>query len=226
MKQRRIKRLKEPKLFSRLPLAYLREKPSSTNWWSDPPKLIPIIISVFALCISYLSWQEANRGRIINEEINRPVLSVARMDQDMGTIIIPGSGGTVYSFYVDLKNTGKSTAKILKADVDPRLSHQTDTCKMLPFDEGALEDLLNSGDILPGIEEKLFGHALLTPACEKSEILRFELSITVTYSDVASGREYFQVYSERVDVSPSELRKKLDDLLKGPQLKQKNTPSN
>lgn len=194
------------------------EKPKAKT--ADKPHHLSLVLSIGAIIISSLSWWEGHQNRIINEEINRPVLSIARTDQDVGSVFIPNSGGSVYSFYVDVKNIGKATATILKANVEPRILYPTDTCNRIPYDTNGMDDVLNRDEVLPGMEKTLFGEVILPKACEQLQVLKFQQSVTITYRDVATGREYYQGFVSSIEISPVELKKKFEDRIHGP----KQTP--
>lgn len=87
---------------------------ATTNWWSDPPKLVPILLSSLALCISGLGWWESHRGRLINEEINRPILELENIQFENGKaapiLVIKQRAVLPLSFYI--KNSGKSSARL------------------------------------------------------------------------------------------------------------------
>src|ERR1051325_2825549 len=104
---RRLKRLKEVSLISRK--IFKREK--SAKWWSDPIKLIPIFVSSLALFISFLSWQESRRGRLINEEINRPLLSFGLLPEEKLETSTYGNV-TTRAYAAKAKNFGKTSAII------------------------------------------------------------------------------------------------------------------
>lgn len=186
------------------------EQPAKTSKVADRPHYVSIVLSIVAVAISCLSWWESSRNRLLNEEINRPVLSIASIDKALGAVEIPESHGSIYSFSVHLKNNGKSTARTVDGDVMVYFDGSSDTaCRHIPWDMGPMwKEQLNRPEALPGIEEELFGEITLTPACEKSESLRFQLFTTVTYEDVNSGRQYFQRFANVVRLSPKELRAK------------------
>jgi hypothetical protein len=108
MRKRRFRRLREVTYFNRR----FRPNPVSTKSWSDPPKLVPIVISVVALTVSVLSWLESHKGRLINEEINRPVLSLSNPSGTREIRDWVKKDDVRIRFSADLNNTGNSRAQI------------------------------------------------------------------------------------------------------------------
>src|SRR5260370_6342869 len=82
---------------------------------SESSKWIPICLSILAIVISSLSWWESHRGRVINEDINRPILTVAPIDvnTDLMSDQIPAT------FVIKLKNGGKAPAVLSSVTIEP-----------------------------------------------------------------------------------------------------------
>lgn len=190
------------------------------KWWTDPPKLIPILISVVALSISCLSWWESHRGRLINEEINRPILSLVKIDPNPVRADVFRFPEQVISFDISIKNIGKSTAELDDINVEvTRVSNKFDKCEQRKDIEKGLSDV---GDayknvfLLPGVEQNISGNAVMTNECDSETGFRFSVSVKVDYTDVVTNQKYSQFLGQQVDVLREELEQKLRDEIQGP----------
>jgi hypothetical protein len=76
---------------------------------AEPAKWLPILLSTVAVFISAFSWLETHRGRVINEDINRPRLSLHSNGHVFGTF---GRDSTKFSYLFFIQNDGKNTALI------------------------------------------------------------------------------------------------------------------
>jgi len=204
MRERRH-RLREPRFFNRRVVR--REKP--TKWWSDPLRWIPLVISAIALTISYLGWRESHKGRLINEEINRPVLMMVSSGVKSYAYRHPEKGGIVFSIDATLKNTGKSKASSIRSWFGRiKLSPESDECKQISAPEETLLYAQSNEDVLPGIEQLLRGHPLVSNGCAEMKEIRFHFFVALYYKDELSGREYDQSFHGSITVSPAELLKR------------------
>jgi hypothetical protein len=203
MKERRTKRLKELRLSTRL--AYgRREKGTSTKWWSDPPKLAPILISLIAIAISCLSWWESRRSRLMNEEINRPLLVLSKMDHHSFSSSGIGFGNISTSFVAVIKNTGKVTALIEDVHVRPsRVRSMGPDCQIVYGVTTNLPDVVTQREILPGMEAEYLGVIHVRLVCSAVD-LQYIVNTTLTYTDINSGKSYKQSFTQIVRVSPFE----------------------
>jgi hypothetical protein len=57
---------------------------------ADKPHHISLVLSILAMIISGFSWWESRSNRLINEEINRPVLSLADIESKYGETLRSG----------------------------------------------------------------------------------------------------------------------------------------
>lgn len=191
-------RLREPSVFNRRP--YQTERPF--KWWSDPIKLIPIVISSVAIIISYLGWRETHRGRRITEEINRPILAISSIE--VSSNATDEKDGSINLFIVSkIKNLGRSTAIIEKVDVRPVLGPVgCGSSSFRPY--GGRDDRA----ILANMEGRFSVGVTLTKECEQLQSLSFYVFLTLEYVDAGSGIKYNQHLEEHLDVSTDEQRKR------------------
>jgi hypothetical protein len=158
---------------------------------SESPKRIALVLSIFAITISGLGWWESHRGRLMNEEINRPVLTLS--DLQIGSVVAGDSNRLVGVFLTaKVSNTGKSTASVQHISLTPSLSFLTDeACKItdIPSDrvtaQGIREIFANSQVV---VTQEVF----FSDGCEKLAWLNFDVSMPIAYTDSASGKQYFQ----------------------------------
>lgn len=195
MREKRFRRLREQDYFNRP----IRRNAVPTKWWSDPPKLVPIVISVFALTVSILSWIESHKGRLINEEINRPVLSLSKptVKREIGSWVKENEARLWFSGL--LNNTGKSRAQIqlLKIEIEPSLLIQRCDVRH-PIELGAEYE-----DLLPG--QEMFISTLVSysasDTCDLSlSPMFFDITVDVGYTDPATGNQYIQKLYTTVEV--------------------------
>jgi hypothetical protein len=149
---------------------------------SESPKWIALVLSILAITISGLSWWESHRGRVINEAVSRPVLSVkaevvqATYDSDRVQV----------SLNVKLKNDGKAAALLTGGAVEPVL-------KFRDCDTQLLEQDAFAGEILPGQERRFESRlSLKSEACKNRPWL--DVTLNVSYKDSGSGTEYSQTF--------------------------------
>src|SRR5882672_3019026 len=114
---------------------------------SESPKWIALVLSIFAITISGLGWWESHRNRLINEEINRPIL---KANGFYNSGLFSWSGDKIWiSLDLKLKNEGKVTAVVNDVKVE--------TGEVLGDKKGcrftAESDIENpSFEVLPGAE--------------------------------------------------------------------------
>lgn len=153
-----------------------KKKSTFSGWWWEPPKLIPIILSSIALIVSGLSWWESHRVRLINEEINRPVLSVSSIQYEASRWESTESKGVRVRFNIKLKNTGKFTAQLYRYEIESYLpSLYSGPCIEFPLGMSAFEF---PEEILPGTEFKLRGSAYINDDIEP-ECREFPIKVNV-----------------------------------------------
>ena len=177
-----------------------REEHGTTHRSSGSPSWIPIFTSVVALIISGLSLWESHRNRKINEELNRPVLSVAFRDVRSTWSESVYIGDVIgIEIFTSLKNAGKATATVSRAEINPNFKNPSGDCRLLSSNPSASR---RGFEVLAGQDTEISGNLSVTPACEKSPVLNFELNIKVDYTDDSSGKQYSQSFVEKVDLSP------------------------
>lgn len=210
------RRLVEPRLARRFRRS---SPPTPTHWWSDPPKLTPIVISLIAVTISCLSWYESHRGRMINEEINRPILSLSSIEIESAVYSMPFrdyEDRVILFFTAKVKNVGKSTAVVRRTEITPTFFRESPGtgCKIIPEIDRITNYNQEKEPILAGAEEEYVGDIQLTLACEQKSSWDFKVEALIDYGDVATGHTYSQTLSKRIEVSPAEEKMKREKRLK------------
>jgi hypothetical protein len=185
---------------------------------ADRPHHISLALAIIALVVSCLSWWESHQGRIINEEANRPVLSVAGIETDAGATRLWKSPDIPLTVVVRLKNTGRVTARITEAKVEPDQFASDIVCETRPDPNDALGYLnrfervkpwtYNPREMLVGVEESISGMLVLSRACLEVPLLKIVVTVTVRYVDVASGKEFSQNFDDHIEVYIDQLKAK------------------
>ncbi len=191
MRERR-NRLRESKLSKRRILAQ-KEKP--TKWWSDSSKVLPLLISVVALTISSLGWLESHKGRLISEEVNRPILSLLKIEGAQVQTMAFRSDEKAESlalFHVYLNNIGKSTARVETINIEASMTHPEE-CKLYPR-----QDNYVSNEILPGTQGYFSMGYTASNECGLNNLDFFSTTIAISYTDAGTGRQYSQSFGQLV----------------------------
>jgi len=161
-------------------------KPDSFRW-------LPLVLATLAIVISCLGWWESHRNRIINEEINRPVLVASTPVVEELSLGVPIRQIKVT---VKLKNIGKSTAQVEDLGVLPFVGAADLTCK---FDSHFDWDTSTKGlEILAGSEDSFERVIQLPPECGQAARLYVRVLTTVYYSDAVTGRLFHQGFPSPV----------------------------
>lgn len=85
----------------------------------DYLKLIAMVISIFALGISFLSWRESHRNTCLNEAINRPQLNVTQLSaRSEGK----QKDFTDIEILIRVKNIGKVSEKVERSTIETYIS--------------------------------------------------------------------------------------------------------
>ena len=129
--------------------------------FADAPHLISIIFSLTALVISYLSWEESHRSRLINQSSNRAITYVIDLQMvpkseqlKEGTTLIepPTSESYIFSaeYKLVVKNIGRTPAKSVHCNY--KLINKWEEGY-----EGGLHESERSiwEEILPGVQEEV-----------------------------------------------------------------------
>jgi hypothetical protein len=160
-------------------------KPDSFRW-------LPIVLVSFALTISCLSWWESRRNRVVNEVVNRPVLSLGIPNLTQITFRKNPVRGL---FLVPLKNSGKTTALIAETKTE-FVSLPGDQCTpRIISNENSLERD-REREILPSMEGSIY----MITELDSSLCKHFDkgLFLEVSYSDAGSGAQYAQRLTTRL----------------------------
>lgn len=153
---------------------------------SEPSKWLPILLSLVAVGISSLSWWESHRGRVINEETNRPQL---RLEEKYANTALEKIGLT-------LKNVGKTPAKLTKLILNETHTPSQffpNPClldKSLSFDTSEME-------ILPGDEVSLSSKASFH---NEGFCLVLSGEAGVEYRNSVTGVRYFQSIEVNIQI--------------------------
>ena len=173
-------------------------------------KALPVLISVVALIISFFGWCDAHRGRLINEEVNRPILTVVSIQPD-GEI----SNSEFIDIYmrVRLRNSGRVTAGVNRLAMLPALMHSSGVCmfEFLNIKDG-ISNTIEKVDIAPGTEEVLSRRFSVLKSCK---MMRFQADVSVGYLD-PSGKEFDQAFTVPVLISMDDLIKQNTDTFTTP----------
>lgn len=139
----------------------------------------------------------------MNEEVNRPVISLVKID---ARGINATEEGTYLGLLVRVKNIGKLTASIENITIKGLVSGPFDGCK--PLEDMNMEG--RTGDILPNIEELASGSVGISRGCEGHDPFSVYVVTWVHYSDATTKRKYSQTFVERMDVTLATLRKEAE----------------
>jgi hypothetical protein len=169
---------------------------------ADKPHHISLILSIAAIVISSLGWWESHSNRVINEEVNRPVLLVSSVQYNARRESNQYFTGINIDFKITLKNTGKITAKLFKQVVEADLENNRGSGRCIEFPLGD-EGLESEQEILPGMETELTGHASvgddIEPECRNFP-LHIDLFIRTLYSEGIADKPYNQFLVEKLDI--------------------------
>ncbi len=170
---------------------------------SEPSKWLPIGISSLALLISFLSWREAHQGRLTNEAVNRPIVTVETDGKAIVSLRKEGSTETVKDLFVtsEIKNVGKTSAVITK--IDHKIINLGD-CQLgsrgiLGGDsEGAFNRLVGK-EVVPSIGLEAIQMFSIPPECKGKRIFLVSEG-TIQYTDKVSGIPYARDYIKYLSV--------------------------
>jgi hypothetical protein len=178
------------------------------NIKSDPVKWVPIGISLFALLISFFGWREAYRGRLINEAVNRPILTVETDGKAIASLLKEGSTEIVKTLVItsEIKNAGKTSAVVnrIHHTIIP-VSECADSNKAMwekdKWGENTEEPFqyLAGKEVVPSINLKATQIFSIPPGCNGQRISLVSQGV-VYYTDMVSGIPYVQEFSKYVTV--------------------------
>ena len=187
---------------------------------ADRPHYLALFFSIVAILISSLGWWETHRSRLINQEVNRPILSLSPFDieSDIPSMESQDNEDRItVIFKFRIKNVGKSTAIITKAEVNPTLVGvgvgAGGKCREVK-DEHSATYFQNPGAILSGSEEEHIAEIELSLSCDVSSYWVFIVHVNLDYTDGGSVQNYSQQLSQLVRTSPAEEMKKRKARLK------------
>ena len=185
------------------------------NVKSDPLKwlpigisLLPLGISLFALLISFLSWREAHRGRLINEAVNRPIVTVETDGKAIASLLKEGSTEIVKTLFVtsEVKNVGKTSALINRIEhtITP-LSECTQSNKATWERDIWAQNIEEpfqyfvGKEVVPTVDLKAIQTFSIPPECNGKRISLGSQGV-VYYTDTVSGIPYVQEFFKYVSV--------------------------
>lgn len=164
----------------------------------EPPKWASIVISVVALLISFQSCREAHRGRLINEAVNRPIVTVEINGEALARWAKEGSGEfLVRTLFVtsEIKNLGKTAAIINKVD------HEVipiGECELGEVSEIGFQALVGK-EVVPNLSLRASQAFPILTACEGNKISLISTGV-IYYTDTVSGIPYEQHFFRGVSV--------------------------
>jgi hypothetical protein len=178
---------------------------SIDNTRSEPSKWVPIGISLFALLIScvgcvisFLSWRESHRGRLINEAVNRPIVTVDTNGEALARWAKEGSGEfLVRTLFVtsEIKNLGKTAAIINKVDHEIMSFGECELGEVSDVDFQALV----GKEVVPNVTLRAGQAFPILTACEGEKIYLISEGV-IYYTDTATGIPYEQRFFRGVSV--------------------------
>jgi hypothetical protein len=170
---------------------------------AEPAKWLPIGISALALVISFLGWLEAHRGRLINEQVNRPTVTVEITGKSQVLLLREGLPEILKVVYVtgEIKNLGNMTATITK--IDSTLT-ELGECKLdKPVIgerwSGTLFEGLEGTEVVPRLSLTTSERFRIPPQCEEKKILLIAYGV-IYYTDTVSGTPYEQEFIKSVSI--------------------------
>ncbi|MDQ3816101.1 MAG: hypothetical protein M3362_00235 [Acidobacteriota bacterium] len=180
-----------------------REK--KTQWWRDPPKLTPIIISMVALAFGGLSWWESHKSRRINEEVNRPILALVSIKTTQGASDTYEKEDDIHlSVGTKVVNVGKSTAIIEKASVSADiLSDIEELCYTSQLEEPT--GSYKGTNLLPNVQTTFSRNLDVMQSCRQLSVWLFQVRLKLEYTDAVSGNKFSQAFDEFVSMSPEDV---------------------
>lgn len=162
---------------------------------SDPLKsvtivisLVAILISVVSCIISFLSLHEAHRGRLINEAVNRPIVTVETNGEALARWAKEGSGEfLVRTLFVtsEIKNLGKTPAIINKVDHEIMSFGECELGEVSDVDFQALV----GKEVVPNVILRAGQAFPILTACEGEKIYLISEGV-IYYTDTATGIPY------------------------------------
>ena len=161
-------------------------------------KRFPIFISSCALVFSLLSLLEAHRGRLINEAVNRPIVTVETNGEALARWAKEGSGEfLVTTLFVtsEIKNLGKTPAIINKVDHEIMSFGECELGDVSEVDFKALE----GKEVLPNLSLQAGQAFPILTACEGKKITLSSTGV-IYYTDTVSGIPYEHHFYRGVSV--------------------------
>src|ERR1043165_2685354 len=153
---------------------------------TEPSKWLPIALSVLAIIVSGLSLWESHRGRLINEEVNRPILQI-----DSITHNTVWSNRDFVRLRIHLKNIGKTTA-VLDQWTVLVLPEAVENCELKTLDpKESVETGVQQKEIFAGLSQPLIQDVGIS-GCKNVSKTSLFLPIVVEYVDAGSGHRYSQ----------------------------------
>jgi len=163
--------------------------------------VVSLVVSIFAFVIGFLSWSETRRNRIINEDVNRPLLKadgfkLRGTSWDIKDRIVVQLGFMV-------KNVGKGTAvvsSLTDAPIEVEIFNESNDCKLIEtHDQYRLKDF----HLLPDTDFGILVTAIVSRNCEKRPELKLPMIVNLEYANEATGKIYdTQVLTTTAVISP------------------------
>jgi hypothetical protein len=145
------------------PIAENAVEPPATSTirkkWADHPHGWTIALSLVAIVVSTFSYLESHRSRILNEEVNRPlvrVTGITTIGAVLGNFESDGPRQT-NSYSLAIRNSGKSFAKDVKVELKAQLEDARTGTGFAKFSdvEDATQMSETIGDLAPDDDYQL-----------------------------------------------------------------------
>jgi hypothetical protein len=200
--EKRTKRIRSFASANRL-IARVRPSPKLAARF-DYSKIVPIVLSVVAVTISYFSWRESHKNTVRNEELNRPILVLD------GFEAYATENPQIVEFRIRVKNIGKNLGRILATKTSAR-QYQFETCETLyDNDTGIAEDQVVNSGFPPGMSRTLTYHASLSKDCPTNVPMKFNFHILLDYKSEGDERQYSQFFDEPFEITLVNLKRRFN----------------
>jgi hypothetical protein len=177
---------------------------------SEPAKWLPIgcsslalLISFLGLLISFLGWRDAHQGRLINEAVNRPVVTIQANGKGFAVPEREGSTKIVKKVVVtsEIKNLGKTSAVINKIDHSIDYFQECLLTINQPWTEDHEADFkaLVGKEVPSSVSSNVFQIFAIRPECPNKNIFLVSHGV-IYYTDIVTGASYTQDFINSVTV--------------------------
>lgn len=166
---------------------------------SESPKWIALVLSLIAIIISGLSWWESHTGRRINEEVNRPILTLIDFSSPS---VSQGKDHLSVKINYTFRNVGKvaATARVVTIQSTPTLRT---FCHILLSEKESERHVYF--EPLPGLDRTISEQLEVSQDCEEDgKLILDNIMMIVEYSDPVSGNLFSQVFTPKLELNLKE----------------------